>query len=64
MRKKWEWWKKIRKKGILTVFAFLIQSNFAFPIQLQVGDGIGGLLWQGYGGVVAETAVARLRAKI
>ena len=37
---------------------------FAFPIQLQVGDGVGGFLWQGYGGVVAETAAARLGATI
>ena len=45
-----------KKRGILTVIAF--------PIQLQVGDGVGGILWQGYGGVVTKTAAARLGATI
>jgi hypothetical protein len=56
VRKNGDGEKKIEIRGILTVIAF--------PIQLQMGDGIGGLLWQGYGGVAAETAVAHLGAKI
>ena len=48
--------KQLEKRGTLAIIAFLIQ--------LQAGDGIGGLLWQGYGGVAAETTAACLGATI